>query len=420
MSIASLALLHPSGAARRTLVLGQAAPEGEADLIVADSDADDVANVLRARLAHDGIAYLRMARSARRRISREAGLELGPSLLRIGARSGPRFLVPTDRGTVRWAVSHLSTSRRARAALLVPGLPDALAAAAVARHPGAPPIAAWLEQDDSHVVLGGTTALVVRRGSLVAVAKAGAHASAERRALETLGPAARAAGAAVPYPVREVSLDTPVLVQTGLSGRAASISLTRDPRRLPALLDEVTSWLGRWNTGTATDGTLTPDLLERELLLPARRADIPAGYAAWLAKRCAQAEGTPIKLVAVHNDLTTANILVDGDAPLAVIDWEAAEPSGLPLKDLLYLVADARAASQGFRDSLGAFLSTVEDRDYEKGIVAQLGLPSPVADLCFHACWLGHAANEASRGGDDRRFREIAETIGHKRLRMDA
>src|SRR4029079_996949 len=116
---------------------------------------------------------------------------------RVCARARPRSRVPTQRGTVRWAVSRLSTSRRARAALLVPGLPDALAAAAVARHPGAPPIAAWLEQDDSHVALGDTTALVVRGGSLVAVAKAGAHASAERRALETLGPAARAAGAAV-------------------------------------------------------------------------------------------------------------------------------------------------------------------------------------------------------------------------------
>lgn len=420
MSIASLALLHPSGVVRRTLVLGQADPGGEADLIVADSYSNDVPDILQARLAHDGIAYLRMAWSARRRVSREAGLVLGPSLLRIGASSGPRFLVPTDRATVRWAVSHLSTSRRARAALLVPGLPDALAAAAIARRPGAPPIAAWLDQANAQLVLGRTAALVVRDGALAAVAKASTHASAERGALETLGPAARAAGAAVPYPVRQVSPDTAVLVQTGLPGRAASIALARDARRLPALLDAVTSWLGRWNTATAADGTLTPDLLERELLSPARRAGIPTGYADWLTERCARAEGTPIKLVAVHNDLTTANILVDGDAPLGIVDWEAAEPSGLPLKDLLYFLADARAASEGFRDSLHAFLSTVGDRDYEERLVAELGLSSPVSDLCFHSCWLGHAANEASRGGNDRRFREIIKTIARQRLRMDA
>ena len=42
-----------------------------------------------------------------------------------------------------------------------------------------------------------------------------------------------------------------------------------------------------------------------------------------------------------HNDLGTWNIVSDGGADFTAVDWESANPSGLPLWDLWYFLADA-------------------------------------------------------------------------------
>ena len=111
------------------------------------------------------------------------------------------------------------------------------------------------------------------------------------------------------------------------------------------------------------------------------------------------------RLVAVHQDLTMANVLVDDDR-LGIVDWASARPEGLPLMDFFYAALDARAAVDGYRDRSAAFRQCfMHGGDWydlvaglERRVAEELSLARDAADLAFHECWRHHAANEARRG----------------------
>ena len=369
---------------------------------------------MRIRLPPDGVALLRLPARPRRAIAREAELELGPAMLEIGGR-----LVPAARGAVRWALGAVPASARGRLATLAPGWALGLAApAAIARPPGSRPLGAWLRAHGSgtSVVAARSTAFLLDDHRLRLAAKLGAGPPARRelteaRALAELGPAARAAGADVPEVVKEGELgERPLLVTTGVEGRPASVLLAERPDRRDALVERIADWLLRWNLATAAEATLSRELLEHEVLAPARAVGAPVPELERLARA---AEGRPVKLVAAHNDLTTANVIV-GDGRLAVVDWDTAAPRTLPLTDLFYAVADAEAATRDFADRDAA-----TSGEHERRFKEALGLDDAVADVCFHACWLRHAANESLRPDEPARpFLEIARTIAAQRIRM--
>jgi hypothetical protein len=366
------------------------------------------------RLPPDGVALLRLPARARAAVAREAELEVGPRVLEIGGR-----LVPAERGAVRWALGAVPASTRARLAGVAPAWVLGLAApAAIARPPGSRPLAAWLR------ARGPGTSVVAARGAtflldgerLRLAAKVGAGPPARRdlteaRALAELGPAARAAGADVPGVVDEGELGgQPLLVTTGVEGRPASVLLAERPARREELVGRISDWLLRWNLASAAEATLSRELLEREVLEPARAVGTLVPELERLARTV---EGRPVKLVAAHNDLTTANVLVARDGRLAVVDWDTAAPRSLPLTDLFYAVADAEAATRDFADRVA-----VTSREHEQRFKEALGLDNAVADLCFHACWLRHAANESLRDQKARPFLEIARTLTAQRIRM--
>lgn len=363
------------------------------------------------RLPPDGVALLRLPARARRRVAREAELELGPAVLEIGGR-----LVPAERGAVRWALGAVPASARGRLAAAAPGWALGLAApAAIARPPGSRPLGAWLGVGTSVVAARGAAFLLDgERVQLAAKVGAGPPARrelTEARALTELGPAARAAGADVPEVVEEGELrGRPLLVATGVEGRPASVLLAERPDRRDALVGRIADWLLRWNLATAAEATLSRELVEREVLAPARGVGTLVPELERLARA---AEGRPVRLVAAHNDLTTANVLVARDGHLAVVDWDTAAPRGVPLTDLFYAVADAEAATRGFTDRVA-----VTSGEHEQRFRDALGLDDAVADLCFHACWLRHAANESLRDQRERPFLEIARTVAAGRIRM--
>jgi hypothetical protein len=120
------------------------------------------------------------------------------------------------------------------------------------------------------------------------------------------------------------------------------------------------------------------------------------------------------------------NVLLGPGGELAIVDWESAETATLPLRDFFYMAADAVAAANGYRDRTeaardcfvrgrghAALVSGRRDR-----IARSLGVSDELAEVCFHACWAGHAANEkrAAEAGADRPFLEIvrwlAATLG--------
>jgi hypothetical protein len=164
--------------------------------------------------------------------------------------------------------------------------------------------------------------------------------------------------------------------------------------------------------------------LEKFLLQPARSLapDLQSGdaYFEHLERRCALVIGLPFPFVAAHNDLTLANILRNGSRGLGIVDWEAANPMHFPLVDLLYIYVDAVNILPGFDGRFRAFQSCFQPssshfailRDRIRRSMKAIALPDECFDLCVHACWLHHAANEArTQYGAVRPFLQIAQWL---------
>jgi hypothetical protein len=124
------------------------------------------------------------------------------------------------------------------------------------------------------------------------------------------------------------------------------------------------------------------------------------------------------------------NVLVLGRQRPAILDWESAAAEALPLVDLYYALADAAAAAGDYRHPFAAFLECYGPAGkwrglaagLERRVAASLALPADYATLCFHACWLGHAADEEERAieAGRRRFLPIVQWLAaHRPERLD-
>jgi hypothetical protein len=256
-----------------------------------------------------------------------------------------------------------------------------------------------------------------------------ADPSSEGSRLGRLGPAARRAGAAVPAPLPGVRLHgAAVLLETRVEGEILAELLIRRPARLGRALTRVCGWLEAWQRLTATTSPLTPGRLESEVLAHAQaiapRISGGGDYLAALDARCSAAQGTDAPLAASHNDLTMWNVLLDRRGRLAIVDWEVAEDATLPLKDFFYAVVDAVAAARGYDDRLGAVkecfghggVHTASVSTLQASLATAIGASPQAVELSFHACWLGHAANELAAAGpsDPTPFRDIVQWLAQR------
>jgi hypothetical protein len=363
-------LLHPRGYVRSALVVGECPPRlrpaappppnGERpDLVIVGKGAGgDVA------CADDGIAYVLGRRRAARAVE----------FVHL-----PNYAESTHVATLE--SDALPASRRARIARITRG--RLLCDTGTLLFGPVEPLA-WLQEDVRRVAITtsrhGATSTAVVRGT-GKVAKVGAGPSTvpaglgEAAALRTLGPAAAAAGVAVPTVLDELELDgVPVTIETVVAGRPAAEALRRNETAARELIAGLTTWLVRWNAGTR-DGSI----------------------------------------VAVHQDLTMTNVLLT-DQALGIVDWASARPDGLPLTDFFYAALDARAAIDGYRDRSAAFRECfLSGGDWyelvsalERRILDELSLTRDDADRAFHECWNHHAANEARRG-EGTQFGDVAQ-----------
>jgi hypothetical protein len=212
----------------------------------------------------------------------------------------------------------------------------------------------------------------------------------------------------------ELSPCCPGLHLERLPGVTAARLLWQQPSRHEAIVRQLGGWLEAWSRTTLHARRADRALLDRWLLGPARRLaddfDDGAGYAAWLESLAEAVLGRSVPLVATHSDLTMSNVLIGPDGGLGVVDWEAATPDGLPLRDFCYAVVDATAARDGYRDRPAAFDRCFgrEGMPFVREIVGALRgaieLPGDLATIAFHACWLQHAE-------DERRKREPGEAL---------
>jgi hypothetical protein len=460
-----LAMWHPAGPGASTLHVGEpdAAPGAVCDVAVVAPAPGAGADGLRGaigeaaeRLAPGGIAWLIVERSARggaERAARRAGLVVVDRVLMVpGWPATEHFVSLAPAALADAAVRRFGLAPRSAQvpALLCRTTATRALLARVARHcaivvarPGEAAPLRWLGEIDGAGARAATVAAGSRHDAPVATVlrfasrsrqpdlavkvaldeRGAARLRAERAALGSLGAAAAAAGAAVPQ--LRPATDRALLAAGALAGRPAAALLARSPERLDDVLRAVGDWLLAWNRATAATAPATAAVLERRLLRPAARVaaakPATAPYAEAMRRLAARLNGAPLVSVPVHDDLTMSNVLLDGGR-LGIVDWEAASPEGLPLLDLWYALADALARSrrvghvralemlttEGGPDAPPAALAALPAAH-----AAALGLSADQALLGFHACWLGHAADELSRGAPGP-FVEIVEMLAVK------
>ena len=113
-------------------------------------------------------------------------------------------------------------------------------------------------------------------------------------------------------------------------------------------------------------------------------------------------------LVFQHGDPGTWNIMATPGQSVALLDWEAAEPQGIPLWDLFYFMRSycvGAARTQGIHDRLQGFtklfladtpLSRVMLDTMER-YSTRIGLESALIEPLFYLCWVHRALKEATR-----------------------
>jgi hypothetical protein len=477
-----LGLLHPRGVIRHTLLVGGSASPAEAGgavdaIVIAPSRVQSsdpswraiCRATLRERLAEDGIAYVlssAVTRPAIERLCRSAGLVVGPHWLHLPSVESGTFLVPP---TVPALVSLLSIQipvrRRLRRllglALAAPGVARAVRRWAphvgfVARRAAAPPALDWLygalgrppsdsitlrlnwRRRDVPVVFTVHSGLDPR--PLRIVKTAFDAATARRRAAESaivsaLGPAAERSGALVPAFAPIVGEPPrPLSVQGVLDGESFASLLWSRPARLRQLVEPVAAWLLRWNLATRRSAIVGADELAARVVEPVALVLPPgpslADYLAWLAALARRAATRPMPRVVTHGDLSMKNVLLLSGGRLGIIDWEEAQTEGFPLTDLVYTIYEAAVAAHGYDTGptvlRRCFAADGEHSGWVRKLVraqaAALDLDSVQLELCVHATWGMHAANEAARLNDEvpRPFRSNLSWVMERRDSLGA
>jgi aminoglycoside phosphotransferase len=357
------------------------------------------------------------AREARARL-RQQGFRPVLRLAHAPDIQSSRYVFPLRGPQAAFALQlvPLSTTKRAGARLLArvgafPSTTD------VFRRVGARPLLSWLaalreRRDTCSAVIvqswrADGDAVVFRFATAPTpdlVVKIGPQAAAEAAGLRDVAPSAAAAGADVPVIVTDGVLgDAPMVAQTFVGGRSAFERVRGSAARAESVLRALAEWLERWNAATTSARPFGVDDADRLI----RRAAVLGGDVEAETRRVTgRCLGSAIPLVAAHNDLTAVNVLVGGRHGPGVVDWGVASGESLPLGDLAYAAADLEAAVDGYRDRVEAFrrgaLAGPGSELLERA-ARRLALDDEAVELCLHACWLQHAANEPEPGP----FREI-------------
>jgi Phosphotransferase enzyme family len=410
-----------------------------------------------ATLTPQGVVYVLAPPGARRRLRkalREHGLESVEAFLHAPDVRRSRFLVPLRRETLRHALTQLVplSSRNRPLAALVAALPSTRALARLAGPVGfaaqrssAPELFGWLGEGGAPptaiVALGTEPERMTlhvfprpaRSPSFVAKLGGGPARDSALAAAEVHAATAGSAGIVVPGPLPPIASHEPVWRETAVSGTNAAVFLRRRPGRLSKVVQPLVTWLDEWQRRTACESAFHPELLDEWVREPlaALRSSLGAGlaYEDRLEALCRRPTGR-VPLVTMHGDLTMANVIVqshraNGRTALGVVDWETSRTGALPLLDLFDMVADAAAAVGGYEDRPAAAqqcfstggASAASTSSARRRLAGSLGLNDDVTALCFHACWLHHAVNEARarQPGEPRPFLEILDWIAKSR-----
>lgn len=206
----------------------------------------------------------------------------------------------------------------------------------------------------------------------------------------------------------------PILLETALVGRPmAPAAVRRDPSRC---VDAVTAWLTKLSLASASRAETQAGWGERLLEAPLRRLDgvfPPGEEPSALVERTRELllplRQAELPLVFEHGDLSHPNVLLLEDGRVGVVDWELAEPRGLPVRDLFFFLTYVAFAERRATDVAGqvaAFHDAfVRPRGWARPVVAayaeRLGLEPSLLTPLFVACWASYTAGLLARLGGD-------------------
>jgi Phosphotransferase enzyme family len=243
----------------------------------------------------------------------------------------------------------------------------------------------------------------------------------ERRALELIHEAGFPAASTLPRPVfMGYEHGLAVLGETAVDG----VPFIEQTAATPdcSLARSAIDWLAELGIATARPaaGGASAVAGRLEALFEQFRGlyRLSSAHDAFLAAQIASlaGSGTGLPVVFQHGDPGPWNLLVTASGEPAFLDWEAAEPEGMPLCDLFHFVRSygvrvSRAAGtsdpmrsfdeQLLADSeLGRLLGRTTSR-----FCAEAGLATELVGPLFYVCWMQRALKEVTRldpGGLDR------------------
>lgn len=235
----------------------------------------------------------------------------------------------------------------------------------------------------------------------------------EREALQALGALAtgptRMTAGTPPLLGHGMRWGFPWLAEGALEGR----SLGR--RDLLADRDGVVESVRRWTAGLpARDASADLDRLVFGQLAALEGVIEAGGGHASLARLVAttRAALAPLRAVCVpavveHRDLAPPNLLLLPDGTIGVVDWELAEPDGLPLADLAFFLGWAASASgrSSRPESIAAAVEAalIDDAGWARQVLVgeaiRLGLAGDVIDRLMPAVWARALMGLARRTG---------------------
>jgi aminoglycoside phosphotransferase (APT) family kinase protein len=187
----------------------------------------------------------------------------------------------------------------------------------------------------------------------------------------------------------------PVLLETAVPGSPLKPPrLRRDPT---GWSEKVTRWLVALHRATR-GAALGPHGLRQCVHEPLASLHAAGGQLAALAARTTAVlpeELTTVCAVLEHGDLASPNVLADERGELSVVDWEQADPAGLPAADLFFFLnyaAGSRDRASTVAAQVQAYHAALIARDgwarrLVAGYAAALQLPASVLPALLLVTW---------------------------------
>jgi len=195
-----------------------------------------------------------------------------------------------------------------------------------------------------------------------------------------------------------------ILLETAVHGRVMSADFVR--RRPSECIDAVIDWLIEHHDSSNVDaevGGMFPTLIEQPLhRLETLLAGVPEARVllAIVAKEAEALRTAGLPTVFEHGDLSAPNLLLQADGHAGVLDWELANPHGLPAVDAYFFLAFAANAIRRAREPreyVDAFAGAFFGRDawarpHIFRYAAAIGLPADTLTALFLLCWTRYLA----------------------------